>query len=138
MILLRYKKQQGFKMILMSLAVLFFDQIAKFFALNNISGFYFHKNYEIFLGIPFYSHLLFLLVLFSIIFLKRKLFAKCDDISIIAFSLLIGGVISNSLDRYLYGFVIDYFPFFYLFVFNIADLSIFFGLLIISWKIFRK
>ena len=138
MILLRYKKQQGFKMILMSLAVLFFDQIAKIFALNNVSGFYFYKNYEIILEIPFYFHLLFLLVLFSIIFLKRKLLAKCDDILIIAFSLLIGGVISNSLDRYLYGFVIDYFIFLNLFVFNLADLSIFFGLLIISWKIFRK
>ncbi|MCK5413396.1 MAG: signal peptidase II [Candidatus Pacebacteria bacterium] len=136
--LLRYKKQQGFKMILMSLAVLFFDQIGKFLVLNDISGFSLYTNYEIPLGVPFDLHLLFIALITVIVLFKRKLFSKCDDISIIAFSLLIGGIISNSFDRFLYGFVIDYFIFFNLFVFNLADLSIFFGLLIISWKIFRK
>ncbi|NOQ68247.1 hypothetical protein GQ568_02295 [Patescibacteria group bacterium] len=135
---MRYKKQQGFKMLLMSLAVLFFDQAGKFFAIRNVSGFSLYKNYEIPLGMPFDFHLLFIAFITTIVLFKRKLFSKCDDISIIAFSLLFGGIVSNSFDRFLYGFVIDYFIFFNLFVFNFADLSIFFGLSIISWKIFRK
>ncbi|MCK4919218.1 MAG: signal peptidase II [Candidatus Pacebacteria bacterium] len=135
---MRYKKQQGFKMVLISLAVLFFDQIGKSLSLNNISGFSLYKNYEILLGVSFGFHLLFIALIIVIILFKRKLFSKCDDISIVAFSLLLGGIVSNSFDRFLYGFVIDYFIFFNLFVFNLADLSIFFGLLIISWKIFRK
>ncbi|MCK5491109.1 MAG: signal peptidase II [Candidatus Pacebacteria bacterium] len=138
MIFLKYNKQQGFKMFLISLAVLFFDQIAKFFALSSFSGFYLHKNYEIFFGLPFYSHLIFLLFLFLVIVFKRKFLSKCDNTIIFSFSLLIGGIVSNTLDRALYGYVIDYLVFFHFFVFNFADLAIFFGLLIISWKIFRK
>ncbi len=134
----KYKKQQVFKMVLMSLAVLFFDQIGKFFAINKFDGFYLYKNYDIFFGIPFIFHLFFLFLLFLFILLKKDFIVKSDNAVVISFSLLIGGIMSNTFDRTVYGFVIDYLIFFDIFVFNLADLSIFFGSLILSWKIFHK
>jgi len=125
-------------MLLIALAVLFFDQGGKYFAINNIGGFSLYKNFDIPLGIPFYFHLIFLFILIVALFSKREDILKNDNVIIVAFSLLIGGFLSNSLDRFVYGFVIDYLQFFNLFVFNFADVVIFFGLFFLGWKIFRK
>ncbi len=85
-----------------------------------------------------------LLIIFSILVLiviiwiivKEK---KMKTSSIIAFGLLIGGLIGNLIDRIRYGYVIDFFDFKifgYSFpVFNVADMSICIGIFLIIYLI---
>ena len=59
-----------------------------------------------------------------------------------AFGLLYGGIIGNLIDRMLYGYVIDFLDFkifnFNYPVFNIADIGIVIGILLLIIAIFKK
>lgn len=48
----------------------------------------------------------------------------------IAISLMIAGIISNSLDRLRWGFVVDYWQFWHIFACNLADISLLLGIVI--------
>ncbi|EKD56471.1 MAG: hypothetical protein ACD_58C00177G0005 [uncultured bacterium] len=52
--------------------------------------------------------------------------------------LIIAGAISNIIDRVWHGFVIDFFSFFNLNHFNLADLYLFVGIVLYLWTSFRK
>jgi len=52
----------------------------------------------------------------------------------IAFLAIVVGAISNKLDRFFHGCVIDYIPFFQLFTFNIADTAISIGAIVLLLK----
>ncbi|QCI22031.1 signal peptidase II [Buchnera aphidicola] len=73
-----------------------------------------------------------ILVMTSIIIKSKKI--KKDKI--IAYSLIISGAIGNLIDRVLYGFVIDFIDMhindWHFATFNIADCSIFLGILILT------
>ena len=80
-------------------------------------------------------------IVFSVILIYLILKEKNTDfINLYSFSFILGGSIGNGLDRILKGFVIDFinlniieFP-----VFNIADLSINIGFIILLYSIFKK
>ena len=65
-----------------------------------------------------------------------------DKTSIIGFSLIIGGGIGNIFDRIVYGSVTDFlylnFDFFKTGIFNIADLSVTIGMILILISSFKK
>tara|TARA_Y200000002_G_scaffold73404_1_gene57523 strand:+ start:23773 stop:24258 length:486 start_codon:yes stop_codon:yes gene_type:complete len=65
-----------------------------------------------------------------------------DKTSIIGFSLIIGGGIGNIFDRIVYGSVTDFlylnFEFFKTGIFNIADLSVTIGMILILISSFKK
>ena len=65
-----------------------------------------------------------------------------DKTSIIGFSLIIGGGIGNIFDRIVYGSVTDFlylnFGFFKTGIFNIADLSVTTGMILILISSFKK
>ena len=65
-----------------------------------------------------------------------------DKTSIIGFSLIIGGGIGNIFDRIVYGSVTDFlylnFEFFKTGIFNIADLSVTSGMILILISSFKK
>ena len=65
-----------------------------------------------------------------------------DKTSIIGFSLIIGGGIGNIFDRIVYGSVTDFlylnFEFFKTGIFNIADLSVTTGMILILISSFKK
>ena len=63
---------------------------------------------------------------------------KSEFLYSLAFGLILGGIAGNLTDRFFYGYIIDYIKPFDLFVFNIADLAICFGALLLSWKILKK
>ncbi len=138
------------KVALLSLIVLGFDQILKFIirsklVLNetiNVIANFFNITYvendgaawNILSGNKIILILIALLVLFFIFyyFVFNK---KLNKIEVIAYSLFIGGLLGNLWDRIFIGRVIDYFDFkifgYNFPVFNLADICIVLGVLII-------
>ena len=108
-----------------------------FFRLN------FVKNYgaafNIFSGSRIF--LSFISIIFSIIFIYLILRKKSSsNLELYSYSYILGGTIGNGLDRIINGYVIDFidlniinFP-----VFNIADISINIGLILLLYSYFYK
>jgi len=135
---LGHKRQSLKKITAIALAVLFLDQVVKFIVVKNI---FFevniYKNYNALFGLPIDFGLVFILLICY--FLSPPFKKGAGGISSpITFGLILGGILGNLTDRFFYGYIIDYLNFFNLFVFNIADLAICFGALLLSWKILRK
>ena len=109
--------------------ILFFKE--KFFFLkmvkNHLFVFFFQGSFFYFLTIA-----LFILL---VIFLIRS-YQVQDFFYVFSFSLILTGGFNNTLDRLFYGFVIDYFTFFSFFVFNLADIMISGGVILLIFKIF--
>ena len=65
-----------------------------------------------------------------------------DDIDIFVYSLLIGGIVGNLIDRIVHGYVIDYLSFnfgkYYFPVFNFADMCIVVAILIIIIRMIKE
>lgn len=82
-----------------------------------------------------------LLALIGLIFYIKKL-EIMDDIDIFAYSLLIGGIVGNLIDRIVHGYVIDFLSFkfgaFYFPIFNFADICIVISVLIILIKMIKE
>ena len=138
---LKYNQQDLKKITAIALAVLFLDQITKLIIIKKIFfEIEIYKNYNALFGLPVDFNLVFVLfVLFIFLFyFPKKQDSKYDKTIIISYSLILGGIAGNLTDRFFYGYIIDYINLFGLFVFNIADLSICFGALLLSWKILEK
>lgn len=132
-----------------SFIVVVIDLIIKLFIKNNfilnksievINNFFYitySKNYgvawSLLSGKQYISIIIAVLVLIYLLFdiNKRK---KLVFFDILGYSLLIGGIIGNLIDRVIYGYVIDYLDF-YIFnynypIFNFADICIVIGVFI--------
>ncbi len=139
---LEHRKQDLKKTTAIALAVLFLDQIVKFVVVKNIfSEIEIYKNYNALFGLPIDFNLIFiffisLVFIFVYYFILQKTppFKKGAG----GISLILGGIAGNLSDRIFYGYIIDYINLLNLFVFNIADLAICFGVLLLSWKILKK
>ena len=138
------------------------DQISKFWVRNNFES-YIEKsiigdiftlikveNTGAFLGmgseLPETLRVLLLVVLPVIVLVGITIYTyfdkSLDKTSIIGFSLIIGGGIGNIFDRIVYGSVTDFlylnFEFFKTGIFNIADLSVTIGMILILISSFKK
>jgi lipoprotein signal peptidase len=133
-----YKKQQSVRIFTIALAVLFLDQVCKLIVLEKFADTYLKKNYSSLLGLSANLYLSFFFLLAVFIYLRKDIFLKNNSSTIFASALLFGGVISNSVDMFFYGYIIDYIIFPKLFSFNIADLAICAGAFILGWKILKK
>ena len=136
----------------LSIFIFLIDQFTKYLMLNNYKKFInkdlllfkldFVKNYGAAFNI--FSGSRILLSLISIVFsifliyliLKKN---KLNLLDLFSYSFILGGTISNGMDRILKGFVIDFinlnfinFP-----VFNIADISINIGFIFLLFSIFK-
>lgn len=82
-----------------------------------------------------------IIALVGLIFYIRKL-QVLDDGDIFVYSLLIGGIAGNLIDRIVHGYVIDYLSFkfgeFYFPIFNFADICIVFAVLVILVRMFKE
>ena len=63
---------------------------------------------------------------------------ETDDLEFVGLTFLILGAISNLMDRFRFGFVIDYLDFKYFTILNIADVLITFGVGILIYQIYVK
>jgi len=128
---------------LFSVVIFIIDQLVKLFvgfninlntSVSVINNFFYISNVHNY-GAAFsilYGNRIFLvivsiitLVLVYYFLLKNKRFNWID---IIIYSLLIGGILGNLFDRIMYGYVVDYFDFYFFGynfpIFNIADICI--------------
>lgn len=83
-------------------------------------------------------------IIFSVIVILiiTYILVKEKNSKYIAFSFVIGGAIGNLYDRILYGYVIDFIEFhynsFYWPIFNIADIAISIGIILLLYSMFAK
>lgn len=74
--------------------------------------------------------------LFAVILTYKNLKKnKADRIYSIALSLILGGALGNLIDRFIFGYVIDFLDFRIWPVFNVADSSITVGAVLLGWSI---
>jgi len=116
--------------------LIFIDRFSKVYfikklSLGNFFNLYLNKNIAFSLPIPFY--ILYPLLLFIIIFLFFICFKyyKQKNILIWPWSLIALGAISNVVDRIYYKAVIDFIDIPYFTVFNLSDIYIFLGVVIL-------
>jgi signal peptidase II len=134
---------------LISISVFVINSLFKLAALQN-KCFIFCLNavtnagaaFSLFENFSFIQALLIIIAL-AVLFLTIYFYIKHSDQSKLilwALPLIFIGTFSNLLDRIVYGYVVDYIPFFSsaLFTFNIADLSNFIGVVLLIVFLLRK
>ncbi len=156
------KNNRNYKISTLIILSIFFDQLSKFWIRNNIEsyneieliGSFFTlirvENSGAFLGMGSelsYIPKLILLIIFPILVLVAVsiytyMDKKLDYLSLVGFSLIIGGGVANIFDRIVYGSVTDFLyinlGFFKTGIFNIADLSVTTGIILILIASFKK
>lgn len=156
------KNNRYYKISSLIILSIFFDQLSKFWIRNNIEsyneieliGSFFTlirvENSGAFLGMGSelsYIPKLILLIIFPIVVLVAVsiytyMDKKLDNLSLVGFSLIIGGGVANIFDRVVYGSVTDFLyinlGFFKTGIFNIADLSVTTGIILILIASFKK
>ncbi|HZK33232.1 MAG TPA: signal peptidase II [Tissierellaceae bacterium] len=137
---------------ILSIIVVIVDQISKYFVIDKLKGtvshviipgflkFTYVENYGAAFGILknkkiFFIIITLIIVIFISLFLV-KYYYKISFFMRIGLGLLLGGAIGNLIDRVRFGYVVDFinvrlFNFYDYPVFNIADISIVFGTIII-------
>ena len=147
------KLQKKFYSLTLSILIILVDQLTKYFMYTYTKFFInrdfllfkleFVKNYgaafNIFSGSRIFlssTSIIFSILLIYLILRKNSL----RLIDYYSYSFILGGTIGNGIDRIFKGYVIDFinlnfinFP-----VFNIADISINFGFIILLYSIFKK
>ena len=129
-------KKQGIRWVLPGAAVLLADRIVKWLHLT-LSGERTVRNtgmaFGMFQGNSAFILIASVLLLAACFFLLRNM--RLSGLSPIALSMMAGGAVGNMIDRLIYGFVIDMFPFFNWFVFNAADAGVVAGAVLCGWSL---
>ncbi len=129
-----------------------FDRYLKFISLQtknefhiikNVLSFTLTKNYQIAFSLKVFSPeiltiitgIIILLLLFYLFYLNKNNFSKSIKLSLLA---IILGAFSNWIDRFIFGFVIDYLEIFKLSVLNLADILISFGTIYLLFYTYKK
>jgi len=141
-LLIFLKKQYNFIFVLFSIIILIFiDLFSKFFFMSKIfceNCFVFIRgvnnfgsSFGIFSSFSYYPFLIGILSVFVVagLIVKRKYFMK-DNILKWSYIMLISGILGNSYDRFFYGYVRDFIGIKSFFIFNIADVFIFLGVML--------
>lgn len=95
-------------------------------------------NSNIALGIPLGGNFLYFLltiIFFWVVWKLIKSYKQRNLVNIFGLTLILTGAFSNILDRCKNGFVIDYFDLPFIAVFNIADVMILTGVIVLIWQI---
>ncbi len=136
--------------------VLFFDRITKYFfsqilsegqslpIIRNVFHMSLVHNTGIAFGLFKDQGIVFIIIpVIAIVLLVYNIYYyrnhehNMNSMYVIGFSLILAGALGNLIDRVVYGYVIDFFDFRIWPVFNIADMAITVGALLIAWKCLR-
>jgi signal peptidase II len=142
------------KMAVIYLAVIFFvalDRFLKVFAfasqtsefnlLGEVLKFSYKANYYIAFSLPVYGvwlNIAVLLIILSLIIYLFKIWRAGERGLTVSLSVVILAASSNLYDRLKYGFVVDYFDLKYFTVFNLADVMIVLGIIMLLVLIYKK
>lgn len=135
------------KIFIIALITFVIDQIIKSLSLvylinipiiPNILSLTYAKNYGIAFSMLLEKRIIIivisiLLISFLIYVLKKDYILKNKDtwLANIAFGILFGGIVGNLFDRIVRGFVIDYINVSFFSIFNLADIAITFGVILL-------
>ncbi|MBT9144488.1 MAG: Lipoprotein signal peptidase [candidate division WS2 bacterium] len=130
------------------MAYFLIDRVTKNYFLMNPTQFIdwgfiqFHlvKNYQGIFGLPIpggiFTHIITLVFLLSfIIYLFKQ--EKKKTLPVYGAIMMFTGGLSNLLDRFYHGFVIDFIDLGFWPVFNLSDALITFGVIIVLWRVFK-
>lgn len=113
--------------------------------INDFLSLEIYKNYGIALGLPVSANLFYFAVFIFLIFIffgwKKKVWGDWRETNkekTCAAILIFAGAIGNIIDRARFGYIIDYINIGGLLVFNLADVFIAVGAIILLEKIFQK
>ena len=116
--------------------ILIVDQLSKYFIQVNRQSYFCNQNLA--LGIKISPTLFWILWLLIILFLSFILYKKYFLSSTLYLTFILSGAISNIIDRFQYGCVIDFINLKIWPAFNLADFFIFVGVLMIIIQIFKQ
>ncbi len=128
-----------------SLLTIACDQAVKFFITNFFPFLVFYNSGIAFgllsaqdAGVILVLSLSFLIVVFFLnCFLAFNKYSSGNIVDIVAWGLFIGGAVSNLLDRFFYGAIVDFIVFNSFYTFNLADFALVFGIVIISTRMLK-
>ena len=143
--------------LILSTLLMFIDQLIKYFVIHNLELYKSIKLIPNFFYITFVKNdgaafsilrgnrwLLIAIGIIALMFMIKLIIMdkKITKLDVVSYSLVIGGILGNLVDRVLYGSVIDYLDF-YLFgynapVFNFADSCIVIGAITISCVLIKE
>ena len=143
--------------LILSTLLMFIDQLIKYFVIHNLELYKSIKLIPNFFYITFVKNdgaafsilrgnrwLLIAIGIIALMFMIKLIIMdkKITKLDVVSYSLVIGGILGNLVDRVLYGSVIDYLDF-YLFrynapVFNFADSCIVIGAIIIICVLIKE
>lgn len=139
------------KALIIVVAVIAFDLATKEWAMENLRfpfwlwsnkvGFLYAENYGIAFSIPFKGVSLLItnvVILTLIIYLLFNALQKREYYFVLPFSLIIGGAIGNMIDRFRFGYVVDFIALWNFPVFNIADSALTIGVALIIWRTIKQ
>jgi len=110
--------------------------------IGNFFNFYFTPNNYIAFSIPlsghFLNYIIIILICFLVIYLIASIKKGASRYELVGLALMILGAISNIVDRFSHGFVVDYLLLRYFTVFNLADVMICLGAIILIYKNLNK
>ncbi len=133
-----------------ALGLILFDQLTKFLILGFLSGAesapvlpgIFHLSlvhnagiaFGLFQNNPYLLTIIISLCVLVLIFYSGRIRQK-GLLEQIAYGLILGGAIGNLIDRFRFGWVVDFLDFRIWPVFNVADSAITVGVILFAWKI---
>lgn len=146
--------------LLLAIFIFYFDFISKILIIKKLNlyqiipilphlNFFFNCNYGGIFGIlsypngsqNFFFSIITIFIIFFLLLEILKIPLK-NKIKHLSYSLIIGGALGNLFDRIYYGYVIDFIDFYinkwHFATFNIADISIFFGLFFFIIEYFKN
>lgn len=128
------------------------DRVTKFFAQDlplggfflfpkKILGLQFYKNYYLIFNLKINYLIICLLVacvLIIVVLVLIKNYGSKNIFFIFSLSLIAIGALSNFIDRLYFGYVVDFLSFFDYSIFNLADVYIFVGIVLILLKLLSE
>ena len=129
-------------LLLTTVVLVFGDQLLKlwvikkggFFIIRDFLDIGFYKNYGIAFGIPLPYYILFPLVAAALILIIGRYWKKLaqgNNWVWLACLLIVGGALSNMFDRLYWGYVVDFIHFSFGSTFNVADVMIVAGVVVL-------
>lgn len=138
---------------IVTIGLLLVDQLVKKYFIENpadsfggdffygILKFNFAENYGIAFGISLNNIIILILIFIALIIIVHaliKAYLETDFVLVTALSLIMVGAISNLIDRFTHGFVVDYIDLKYFTIFNMADILITIGVVILLFYLLFK